>query len=407
MTVRWRLLSLALAMAGALLLFHQLQQRLVAVLPGPGFVDEMVAALERSQADLKDLARVAPARGGELHRRFDEVQALANRLRILRHNRQELAERQQALVLGAAVIAVAALGLVIATHARRDARRLGAIGQALADLAAGARDIRLSVRGGDAIGRVARMIEETSDVVTRERQRLASLRNLAAWQEAARRQAHELRTPLTVARLELGRIEEGLATLGAEGRAGAGVARSLAEVRAELGRLDERVQQFAAFAKLPPPERRRQDVGELLRDFAATFGAAWPGLALEVAETALETPACFDRAMIRQVLVNLCDNTARALAGGAGRVRLSARAKAGSPWVEVDVSDDGPGIADAVRARLFEPYVTTAAPGQGMGLGLAICRKTLLDHGGDLEAVEAPRGATFRLRLPVEVPCPA
>ena len=50
--------------------------------------------------------------------------------------------------------------------------------------------------------------------------------------------------------------------------------------------------------------------------------------------------------------------------------------------------------------------MTTAAPGQGMGLGLAISRKILLDHGGDLELVDSAAGATFRLTLPSEGACP-
>ena len=166
----------------------------------------------------------------------------------------------------------------MALGARRDASRLARLGDALTNLAAGVPDVRVAVRGRDPIGLVARMIERTSDVVARDRQRLASLKNLAAWQEAARRQAHELRTPLTVARLELGRVEE---RLGPEALGG-DVGRSLAEVRTEVGRLEQLVQRFATFAKLPAPDRQLQDACGLLRDFAATFADAWPGLALDV-----------------------------------------------------------------------------------------------------------------------------
>ncbi len=65
----------------------------------------------------------------------------------------------------------------------------------------------------------------------------------------------------------------------------------------------------------------------------------------------------------------------------------------------LDVADDGPGVAPEIRGRIFEPYTTTRKIGEGMGLGLAICRKILLDHGGDLELVgggghrRRPRGA--------------
>jgi len=402
MRLGWRLVTLVVATLGALLLFHLLHRQFVGVLPGPGVAAEVVSALERSQSDLKQLAEADPSRRAEYHERFDGLQSLANRLRIVDHNREEIAERQRKLVLAVAAIAFVALGLVIAVDARRDASRLQMLGDALANLAAGAPDVRVAVRGRDPIGVVARMIERTSDVVARDRQRLASLKNLAAWQEAARRQAHELRTPLTVARLELGRLEE---RLGPEAIAGE-VGRSLAEVRTEVGRLEQLVQRFATFAKLPAPDRQIQDACALLRDFAATFADAWPGLALSLRVPATACPACFDRAMIRQVLVNLCDNAAHALAGRSGTVVVTLRPPERSRWLAIEVADDGPGIAPEVRDRLFEPYVTTAAPGQGMGLGLALCRKILLDHGGDLELLDSAQGATFHLLLPVETPCP-
>jgi C4-dicarboxylate-specific signal transduction histidine kinase len=64
------------------------------------------------------------------------------------------------------------------------------------------------------------------------------------------------------------------------------------------------------------------------------------------------------------------------------------------------VADDGPGVAPDLRGRLFEPYTTSRRIGEGMGLGLAIARKILLDHGGDLELLAASAaGTTFRLHL--------
>jgi signal transduction histidine kinase len=69
--------------------------------------------------------------------------------------------------------------------------------------------------------------------------------------------------------------------------------------------------------------------------------------------------------------------------------------------VYVDVTDNGPGVPREVRPRLFEPYATNRSVGEGMGLGLAISRKIMLDHGGDLELVQtAGAGTTFRLVLP-------
>ena|SRR5437899_7291158 len=68
--------------------------------------------------------------------------------------------------------------------------------------------------------------------------------------------------------------------------------------------------------------------------------------------------------------------------------------------VHIEVSDNGPGVPAEIRGRLFHPFVT-AGKKNGLGLGLALARQTMLDHGGDLELVDSEKGARFRLRLPV------
>ena len=99
------------------------------------------------------------------------------------------------------------------------------------------------------------------------------------------------------------------------------------------------------------------------------------------------------------MLVNLCENSSRALDEASGTQRLALRE--GDGGVVLEVADDGPGVAPEIAARLFEPYATTSRVGEGMGLGLAISRKILLDHGGDLElGTTSDRGCTFRLTFP-------
>jgi signal transduction histidine kinase len=103
--------------------------------------------------------------------------------------------------------------------------------------------------------------------------------------------------------------------------------------------------------------------------------------------------------MVRQVLVNLCDNSALALGASSGDVTFSLGSE--GEWTVLTVADDGPGVPPAIQPRLFEPYVTSRRVGEGMGLGLAISRKILLDHGGDLELLaEREHGAVFRLLFP-------
>jgi two-component system NtrC family sensor kinase len=109
---------------------------------------------------------------------------------------------------------------------------------------------------------------------------------------------------------------------------------------------------------------------------------------------------------LTQVLLNLVLNAGQAIAASGradGHVRI--RARPAGPRVRIEVEDDGPGIAPAVRDRLFEPFVTTKDIGQGTGLGLAVCRGLVESAGGEigLDASHAP-GARFYVVLPAASP---
>jgi nitrogen fixation/metabolism regulation signal transduction histidine kinase len=251
------------------------------------------------------------------------------------------------------------------------------------------------------------MVERASRVMARDRRRLASLENLSAWQEAARRHAHEMRTPLTAARLELARMRELLE----DGGEGEGDRREeLLQVREsldhDLERLGRFTEGFTSFGRLPRPKLRRRDLADLTGEFVDLFASAWPNLGLELRRAPAPAGGFLvdvDSEMLRQVLVNLCDNSSLAIGGrpgGPGRMVLHV-AEVEGMGVALSVADDGPGIAEEVRPRLFEPYTTSRPVGEGMGLGLAISRKILLDHGGDLELLESSAaGTTFRLLFP-------
>ncbi len=101
-----------------------------------------------------------------------------------------------------------------------------------------------------------------------------------------------------------------------------------------------------------------------------------------------------DRTQLFRVLANLMRNAAQA---GARTVRVAAQHN--SPTLAIEVSDDGPGLPEAVRADLFRPFAGSARRG-GTGLGLAIARDLMVAHGGDIELVSTgPGGTTFRLTL--------
>jgi len=106
---------------------------------------------------------------------------------------------------------------------------------------------------------------------------------------------------------------------------------------------------------------------------------------------------------LTQVLLNLVLNAGAAVASNPGATggRVTVRASAAGDRVRVEVEDDGPGVAPEVRARLFEPFVTTKEVGEGTGLGLAVCRGLVESAGGEIDLDRGYEGgARFVVVLP-------
>jgi two-component system, NtrC family, nitrogen regulation sensor histidine kinase NtrY len=402
--VSWRsaavtICGLLLAAAAALWLF---ERQISAAWFRLGLQPDLLVTLERSLEDQKQLARLDPERRADYRRRFDETRDLVQHLQILEHNRREILQRYEMVLLALVGGVLVVAGTAHLVRQGRRERRIERLRDALSQLSSGRDDVVVGDHGRDVLGRIAAMIEETSRILARDRRRLAALQNLSGWQETARRHAHEMKTPLTAARLELARLQQ---LAGGDAPPPPDEVRQVAgSVGEELDRLGRFAQELTTFARLPRPRRDLHDLRKVVSDFATTFAAAWPNLELRLEERPGEEDFTVevDREMLRRALVNLCDNSSlarkeRSDARGIVTLRLD-----GTPRdVVLDVADDGPGIPEEVRPRVFEPYVTTRQPGEGMGLGLAIAKKILLDHGGDMELRRtSPAGTTFRLLLP-------
>lgn len=341
MTRTRAILAVLTTIAAATLAFWLVLHEISSVWLDVALRPEVRAALEQSLEDQKTLRRLDPAQRAQYRRRFDDTQKLLHRIEVIRHNRQAMLRRfELALIAVFALAALAAAAVLWLRHRRVQAR-------------------------------------ERRDYLDR----------VTSLQETARRHAHEIKGPLTAARLELERYADLIA-----GHASAEeIAKAQHSVHEELERLNRYTREFSSFAGLGKPVLRRESLGEMVQEFCTTFANAWPEVALR--DSGGDAIVCADRDMVRQVLVNLCSNSARA---GAKAVTF-AIVKNGARTL-LDVKDDGGGVSESLRARIFDPYVTTRRIGEGMGLGLSISRKVMLDHGGDLELAQtAPGGTTFRV----------
>ena len=179
----------------------------------------------------------------------------------------------------------------------------------------------------------------------------------------------------------------------------------------EANRTRRIVQNLLDFARQRPPERVPTSLPRLIHRVLGlqsyTFGPNRIEAQLEIDE---DLPlVALDRAQIQQVLINLTLNAAQAIRTNAERGRITIRASVaededGRPVVRISVTDNGPGIAPHLRSRLFVPFFTTKAPGEGTGLGLSVSFGIAAGHGGSLRYEPGPdgAGATFILELPID-----
>jgi len=169
-----------------------------------------------------------------------------------------------------------------------------------------------------------------------------------------------------------------------------------------LDRIHALVLNMLAWAKARPLEPEACDLNDLLRDVRDLLAPAAGRRRVEVvAELDPALPdAWIDAPAVHQAMTNLVLNAVEAAPERTGMVEIASRHEAATDQIVVTVRDNGAGIPDAIRPRLFEPFVSSKGQ-RGTGLGLAVARKIAERHGGVLEvASSSAAGTEFVLRLP-------
>ncbi len=173
-------------------------------------------------------------------------------------------------------------------------------------------------------------------------------------------------------------------------------ARMLQIIHDNTQRLDRMVQDVLKLNRRDRAVREHFDLGDYLETFAAEFCEIEkvPANTIRV-EARIEATISFDRSHLNQIMWNLCRNALRYCRKKSGSIVVSVRPGPRQGTVELNVIDDGMGVAESLRAHLFEPFFTTAS--SGTGLGLYIAREICEANVATLEYVERPVGAQFSL----------
>ncbi|MEZ4410361.1 MAG: ATP-binding protein [Polyangiales bacterium] len=323
---------------------------------------------------------------------------------------RDLVAALDALTLSAALVAaLVAVGLALVL-ALTLTRSLAALAAAADRVARGEKGGALTVRGGGEIARVAAAFNRMTSELAAAEKGLRRAERLAAWRDIARQMAHEIKNPLTPIQMAIEMLQK------AKARALPDFDEMFDEesriVLSEVARLRRLVEDFSRFARLPRPRPEPVDVPEVVAHVVELHAAraAAPTWRVEGDTRAQDLPTVkADRDQLTQVLVNLVAN-----ACDAAEERAEERPAEGPPRVEVRVSyapggrmrvavdDNGGGIPEEVRARLFEPYVTHKRG--GTGLGLAIAYRIVTEHNGSLTWEALSPGTRFVVEVPLSGP---
>jgi signal transduction histidine kinase len=239
-------------------------------------------------------------------------------------------------------------------------------------------------------------LKRSYDELARAQQEVVRHERLAALGELAAVMAHEVRNPLGV-------IFNSLTTLKRIIKPSGDAEMLLNMVGEEADRLNRIVADLLDFARPYELVKKLIAVEPFIEAAVDAAIQTFPASASVVVERQFERDlprVPIDAHLLRQALINLVVNAAQAMPrGGAVTVRVRIEPREKIPWLVIEVCDEGLGLTHRATEKLFQPFFTTKAT--GTGLGLAVVKRIVESHGGEVSAKpNAERGTTFTVKIP-------
>ena len=227
-----------------------------------------------------------------------------------------------------------------------------------------------------------------------QRERRAQADRILAMQTMSAGLAHEVRNPLNAAKLQLELLERRLRRQSDDAR----LTEPTELAQKEIERLTGLLNEFLVFARPPELHAQEHDVVAIVRQVVdlERIAADARGTRLEMMASPPQVVAAVDAPKIHQLVLNLVRNACEAAPAGAGQVMVSVSLDEGA--CKIRVRDNGPGLPDSVRARIYEPFFSTKEG--GTGLGMSIVHSLVSLHGGTIELDTGPTGTTFEVAIP-------
>lgn len=223
---------------------------------------------------------------------------------------------------------------------------------------------------------------------------LEKAQRMAAWREVARRIAHEVKNPLTPIKLSAQRLKRRYSKIINEE-----VFDKCTEmIVVHVDLIRNLVNEFATFARFPDTNAKPCRIEEILDETVALYQDGLENVEITTSVPENLPSLNLDRQQMKQAFINLFDNAVAAI-NKQGTISVDILYDPILSIVRIEIADNGRGISDREKIRLFEPYFSTKK--SGMGLGLAIVSSIITDHRGMIRVQDnKPAGARFIIELP-------
>ena len=308
--------------------------------------------------------------------------------------------RQNTTMRIVAALCVFAIGIVISTFL--SLWYTGPIHNVVAaarKVAAGDLDQNLPVDRKDEIGDLTRSFNDMVQKLREQRrleERLREAEHLSAVGQLARGIAHEIRNPLNFISLSIDHIKTKYRPL--DGAQAEGFVKLVESMKGEIHRLDRLVRDFLDYGKPLKLDLQPVQTQELLADVVEIVKAKAESDHIQIIERYDALPQLrMDAELMKSCLFNVVNNAFQAMPGG-GSLTIATEGQNG--WFVLHLSDTGIGVSKENLTRIFEPFFTTKS--QGLGLGLAMTKRVIEEHGGKIEFVSAEgQGSEVTISLPL------
>lgn len=314
--------------------------------------------------------------------------------RLLHLNCQEVIRRNFFEVLGSAHFPLARDFISQMTHTGKDSlRQIVPLTIEENELVLQVTVTALRDEEGEVIGSV---------IVFDDLTQLQKAQRMAAWREVAKRIAHEIKNPLTPIQLSAQRLRRRyLEQLGPDENV---FDECTAMIIKQVDELKQLVNEFSNFARMPAINPTSNNLNTLIEQTLVLFHQGHREIDFSFSPNLDLPEVSFDAEQIKRVLINLIDNSIAA-SDGQGHIEIETGFDSDLNMISFSVSDQGCGIPNEDKPRLFEPYFSTKK--SGTGLGLAIVATIVADHHGYIRVHDnQPRGSRFIVELPVMRPEP-